>query len=251
MAVISDPVFYLLALPAVTALGLSKGGFAGIGMAATPLLAVHLPPLQAAAIMLPILICQDAISIWAFRRDWDRWNVAVLSAGAVIGLAVAWAFAAHVSDSAIRAGVGLIGLSFALNAWLRRAQRRTERPAVSSGVFWGAVSGFTSTLIQAGAPPFQMFVLPQRLPKMTLVGTMAIFFAGVNAMKVVPYVALGQFSTRTLATSAVLLPLAVATNFLGIWLVRIIPNDAFYRIAYWLVFGLSLVLLGQGAAAWI
>ena len=29
---ITDPVFYLLALPAVTVLGLGKGGFAGIGM---------------------------------------------------------------------------------------------------------------------------------------------------------------------------------------------------------------------------
>src|SRR5262249_44302723 len=98
-----------------------------------------------------------------------------------------------------------------------------------------------------GAPPFQMFVLPQRLPKMTLVGTMAIFFAGVNAMKLAPYLALGQFSTATLATSAVLLPVAVATNFLGIWLVRATPIALFYRLAYWLVFVLSLALFGQGA----
>jgi uncharacterized protein len=33
--VITDPLFYLLAIPAVTMLGLSKGGFAGLGMVAT------------------------------------------------------------------------------------------------------------------------------------------------------------------------------------------------------------------------
>ena len=247
--VITDPLFYLLALPAVTALGLGKGGFAGLGMAATPLLALAVPPLQAAAIMLPILICQDVISIWAYRRDWDAWNVKVLSVGAVIGLTIAWAFAAHVSDAAIRLCVGVIGIGFALNAWLGRGPRGKSHPAAAGGMFWGAVCGFTSTLIQAGAPPFQMFVLPQRLPKMTLVGTMAIFFAGVNAMKVAPYLALGQFSTKTLATSVVLLPVAVATNFLGIWLVRVTPVAMFYRIAYWLVFVLSVALFGQGAAA--
>jgi uncharacterized membrane protein YfcA len=248
-AVITDPMFYLLALPAVTALGLSKGGFAGIGMAATPLLALRVPPLQAAAIMLPILICQDVISIWAYRRDWDVWNVKVLSAGAVAGLVIAWAFAAHVSDAVVRLSVGAIGIGFALNAWFGRGPRATHHPGVGRGMFWGAVAGFTSTLIQAGAPPFQMFVLPQRLAKMTLVGTMAIFFAGVNAMKVAPYLALGQFSTESLATSAVLLPVAVATNFLGIWLVRVTPVALFYRLAYWLVFVLSVALFAMGVAA--
>ena len=258
---ITDPVFYLLAIPAVTVLGLGKGGFAGIGMVAAPLLSLHTPPLLAAAILLPILLCQDAISVWTYRHDWDAWNVKVLMAGAVVGLAAAWAFAAHVSDNAIRLTVGLIGIGFVLNAWLRiwlgiwlwawlgRKPAAAGRPGVIAGMFWGGLSAFTSTLIQAGAPPFQAFILPQRLAKMTLVGTTTIFFALVNVMKVGPYLALGQFSTATLATSLALLPLAVATNFLGIWLVRVTPTEVFYRVAYWLVLVLSLLLIWQGSAA--
>ena len=53
---ITDPLFYLLAIPAVTLLGLGKGGFAGLGMISTPLLALVVPPLEGAAILLPILI---------------------------------------------------------------------------------------------------------------------------------------------------------------------------------------------------
>jgi uncharacterized membrane protein YfcA len=64
MTLISDPIFYLAAIPAVTFLGMSKGGFAGVGLLATPLLALVLPPLQAAAILLPILILQDIISVY-------------------------------------------------------------------------------------------------------------------------------------------------------------------------------------------
>ena len=115
------------------------------------------------------------------------------------------------------------------------------------GVLWGALSAFTSTLIQVGAPPFQIHMLPQRLDKFTLVGTTVIFFTILNWMKVVPYFALGQFSARNLATSAILLPLAVATNFLGIWLVRITPTDRFYRIAYVLMLLIGVALLWQGA----
>ena len=53
---ITDPLFYLLAIPAVIMLGLSKGGFAGLGMVATPMLALVMPPLQGAAILLPLVV---------------------------------------------------------------------------------------------------------------------------------------------------------------------------------------------------
>ena len=56
MTIITDPLFYLVAIPAVVCLGLSKGGFTGIGMVATPLLALIMPPLEAAALLLPILL---------------------------------------------------------------------------------------------------------------------------------------------------------------------------------------------------
>jgi uncharacterized membrane protein YfcA len=68
-------------------------------------------------------------------------------------------------------------------------------------------------------------------------------------MKLVPYFALGQFSQRTLATSAVLLPFAVATNFLGLWLARRTPTELFYKIAYALMFVISLGLIWQGISA--
>lgn len=243
---ITDIVFYLLAFPAVIFLGLSKGGFAGAGIVATPLLALYIPPLQAAAILLPIMMCQDAISIWTYRKDWSAWNVKVLTAGAVIGVGIAWLVAAHVSDDFVRILVGLIGVSFVLNAWLRPPTTAQVKPTAARGVFWGAVTGFTSTMSQAGGPPFQVFVLPQRMAKMTLVGTNTMFFAAMNALKVVPYFALGQFSSEGLGTSALLLPLAIATNFFGIWLVRVTPTELFYRIAYWLVLAISLALLWQG-----
>ena len=93
-----------------------------------------------------------------------------------------------------------------------------------------------------------MHILPQRLDKLTLIGTTIIFFALVNVMKLVPYFALGQFSTRTLATSAVLLPFAIATNFLGLWLARRTPTEVFYRTAYVLMFFISLGLIWQGTS---
>lgn len=249
MALIADPLFYFAAIPAVIFLGLSKGGFSGIGMVSTPLLALILPPLEAAAILLPIILLQDALSVWVYRRAWDPWNLKVMIPGAVIGIGAAWLLAAYVSDAAIRLAVGLIALGFVGYALFRHwLPGEPARPRASHGVFWGALSGFTTTLIQIGAPPYYAFVLPQRLPKMIYVGTTVMFFAAANVMKVVPYFALGQFSGAGLATSVALIPLAVACNMLGIYLVRVTPEAMFYRITNVLVFLLGCELTRQGVA---
>lgn len=67
---ITESMFYVAAIPAVIFLGLAKGGFSGVGTAATPLLALYLPPLEAAALLLPILLSHDMISIYVYRREW-------------------------------------------------------------------------------------------------------------------------------------------------------------------------------------
>ena len=76
-----DPIFYFAAIPAVVLLGLSKGGFSGLSTLAMPLFALAISPVKAAAIILPILIVQDWVSVWAFRRDFDLRNLAILVAG--------------------------------------------------------------------------------------------------------------------------------------------------------------------------
>ena len=247
-AIIADPLFYVAAIPAVILLGLSKGGFAGLAAASTPLLALYLPPLEAAALILPVLIVQDLISVYVYRRDWDTSNLKILLPGAVLGMALAWLLASHISDNTVRLTIGVIGIAFVFNVWLKRAVIDPRRMGPAAGVFWGTVSGFTSFMTQSGGPPFQIYVLPQRLPKMMLVGTTTVFFAIVNALKIGPYFLLGQFSTANFATSMVLLPVAIAANFAGMWLVRHTPTGLFYRIAYALLLAISLALLWQGVS---
>jgi uncharacterized membrane protein YfcA len=245
--VFSDPVFLLTALGAVILIGLAKGGFSGLGMAATPLLALAMPPLQALAILLPILLVQDIVSVWWYRRDFDAWNLKVMIPGAVLGVCIAWALAYVVSDDVVRFAIGLIGVGFVLNVWFGQLPP-PGRPSALSGVVWGAGAGFTSAIASAGSPPYSVHILPQRMEKMKLVGTTTLFFAAVNVMKVAPYFALGQLNLENLLISATLLPLALATNFLGFWLVLRTPAGLFYRIAYVLVFLISAALTVQGAA---
>jgi uncharacterized protein len=245
---ISDPLFYVAAVIGVVFLGLAKGGFSGVGLIATPLIALTVPSVQAAAIVLPILLVQDVLTVWVYRRHWDAGNLKVLLPGSLIGIGAGWALAAYVPESYVRVALGLIACAFVLNVWFGAEQKVATRPSAASGVLWGALSGFTSMISHAGAPPFQMHVLPQRLDRRTLAATAAMFFAAVNAIKVVPFFMLGQFSADNLATSAVLFPFAILTNLAGIWLVRVTPAEWFYRITYFLVFLISLELMRGGIA---
>lgn len=246
--IITDPLFYAFAIPAVISLGLAKGGFSGAATASTPLLALYLPPLEAAALLLPILICQDAISVYVYWHEWSARNLKVLMPGAAIGMAFGWLFASHVSDDAIRMLIGGVALVFLASTWLGTRHAAPKKSSVPGGVFWGAVSGFTSFASQGGGPPYQVYTLPQQLPKMVFVGTTTIFFAAVNVMKIVPYFILAQFSEKNFSTSLALLPIAVLANFAGIWMVKNVPTAQFYRITCILLLILGLVLLWQGAS---
>src|SRR5262245_60465007 len=100
-------------------------------MVSTPLLALVVPPLEGAAILLPMLLLQDAISMWIYRRQWDAWNLKVMLPGAVVGVGAAWLFAAYVSEAYIELSVGIIGLIFVLYTWLRRPPLEQRRPTVT------------------------------------------------------------------------------------------------------------------------
>jgi uncharacterized protein len=245
--IINEPAFYAFAIPAVILLGLAKGGFSGVSSAATPLLALYMPPLEAAALLLPLLLCQDAISVRVYWSEWSGKNLKVLLPGAGLGVVLGWLFASHVSDDAIRILMGLTALAFVGSAWLRVGRVRERAGTVLGGLFWGTLSGFASFASQGGGPPFQVYTLPQHMPKMAFVGTGTIFFAAVNLMKIVPYLMLAQFSAKNFSTSLVLLPLAVLANFAGMWMVKSLPTMLFYRATYVVLLVLGCGLLWQGA----
>lgn len=252
---ITDPWFYAVAIPAVLIVGISKGGFAGgLGLLGVPMIALMISPLQAAGIMLPILIAMDMIGTWAYRKSFHRENLLILVPGAAIGILIGALTASLVTDAFVRLLVGTIAISFALNHWIGhwtgQHSTRTAQPVNrTKGGFWGAVGGFTSFVAHAGGPPFQVYMLPQKLDKRLYVGTSVMFFTSVNLIKLPPYALLGQLDAGNLATSAMLLPIAPLGILAGIRLLHVIPEKPFYRVAYVLLFLVGGKLTWDGAAA--
>lgn len=248
MELLSDPFTLAMAVLAVTVLGLAKGGLAGLGALATPLLALAIAPASAAALLLPVLLVQDVVSVWSYRRTWSGWVIAWMLPGALVGVGVASLFAATVPEDKVLLALGLITALFGLyRLWAERGGRIVAASNSPGwvGTLFGAACGFTSQIAHAGGPPFQMWVTPRKLPHETFVGTSSITFAAINWMKVPSYLALGSFNRALLEAAGLLIPLAIAATFAGVWLVRRMDNARFYTLVYLLMFALGLRLTWQ------
>jgi uncharacterized membrane protein YfcA len=247
--VIADPWFYAAAVPAILLIGIAKGGFgSGAGIFATPLMALTVPIPQAAAILLPILCVMDAVGLWAYRGRFTRVNLRMLLAGGVIGVALGTLTFRYFDESWIRVILGAMALGFVAQRYLVRGIDQAARPSAAKGFFWSAVSGLTSTIAHAGGPPLSFYLLPLRLDKAIMVGTSVVFFAVINAVKIVPYAWLGLFDARNLTTSLVLAPLAPVGIWVGVSLMNRIPEGPFYRICYALLVVVGAKLLWDGIA---
>jgi uncharacterized membrane protein YfcA len=243
---IDNPWFYAAAVPAVVLTGVAKGGFGGgIGSFAVPLIALIISPARAAAIMLPILMLMDAVGFYAYRGQWDRRIMRIILPAGLVGIVIGWITFRYLADHWIRILLGVISLAFVLDS-LRPRGPSAAPASDAKGRAWATVSGFTSFITHAGGPPLNFYLLRQHLEKGIFAGTTIVFFAVINASKVIPYLALGLFDATNLATSAVLAPAAAAGILIGILLRKRISRTVFFRIVYGFVFATGCKLLYDG-----
>jgi uncharacterized protein len=245
---ITDPFFYAIAIPVVLLSGISKTGIPGLfGGMAVPFLSLIIPPVQAAALMLPILCFIDLFGLRAFRGVYDRRNMPILLTGLALGIVVGMLVFTLVPRDLMRVLIGAIAVAFALNnifGWARNRPRATA--SWTRGVFWSSLSGLTSFVAHAGSAPVMAYLLPQRLERRVYVGTTVWFFFASNCAKIIPYAYLGQLDLTNLATAFVLLPIVPIGVKLGVVIQGKLDEKIFYRISYWALFAIGLKLLYDG-----
>ena len=230
---ITEPFFYLVAVPAVLLLGISKSGFgAGFGSLAVPLMALAVSVPQAAAILMPVLLVMDLLGLAAFRHDFDgkllRFLLPFGLLGTVIGTLSFKLLNAHVVEGL----VGLFTLVFLAQRLLFPPRPDSPLPPRWLGAILTTTSGFTSFIAHAGGPPVNAYTIPLRLSPLSFAATLAYFFFFINLSKWIPYAWLGLLDWRNFATSLVLLPLAPLGVWTGVRVARHIRPVLFYRLIY-------------------
>ncbi|MCF2906607.1 sulfite exporter TauE/SafE family protein [Octadecabacter sp. CECT 8868] len=239
--------FWALAVLAAFCIGLSKGGAPAFGTLAVPIMALSISPVAAAGLLLPVFLFSDIFGVWAYRNHihWGVVRIAVV--GLLVGTAVGWATAHVVPERLVRVLIGLIGFVFAL--YLLTSRNGEVDPKTinkKAGWFWTSIAGFTSFVSHAGAPPWQVWVLPLGLPKMVFAGTTAVAFAIMNMLKVIPYYMLGQLQFESLKVTLVLFVPAFIGVMAAYQLVRVISVRVFYAIVTWMLLAVSVKLIWDG-----
>lgn len=250
---ITDPWFYVVAVPAVLLFGISKGGFGGgLGTAAVPLMALVVSPLQAAAILLPILCVMDLVALWKFRGKWVGPELRTLLPASLIGILVGTLLFEYMSAAVVRLIVGVVAITFTLHYWInKRRANSADLPYYprSYAMLGGTVAGFTSFVAHAGGPPVSMYLLRRPLNRTAFAATAIVFFAVVNYVKLVPYAWLGQFDSANLATSAALVILAPIGVLIGAWLHKRVSDRLFFAFVYVLLFAVAMKLIFDGVVS--
>jgi uncharacterized protein len=247
-------LFWGLAALAALLVGAAKGGIPGIGVLSVPILALAVSPVVAAGLLLPIYIISDVYGLWLYRKNYDVWNIRIIVAAAAVGILIGWMTAQYNSDALTKLLVGGIGLWYAGDIFFK-ARRKIEivpRSAdIPRGFFWGSLAGFTSFVAHAGSTPFQMYILPQKLDKMTYAGTATVTFALINWMKLPPYWLLGQVNLGSLKTALILAPIALLGAWAGYYFTKSVPSIWFFRFVEIALFIVSLKLIYDGARAFM
>jgi uncharacterized protein len=230
---ITNPSFYLVAVPAVLLMGMSKSGFGvGFGSLAVPLMALAVPVPQAAAILLPLLLVMDMLGLAALVRQRDRALLRLLLPAGILGTALGAVLFGLLSAKVVAGIVGVLTLTFLAIRVLFPARADAPPPPRWLGFVLGTVSGFTSFVAHAGGPPIGFYVLPQKLAPITFAATMAVFFTAVNLAKWLPYAWLGLIDLTNMSTSLVLLPLAPVGVWVGVRCARHVSPQLFYRLVH-------------------
>jgi len=246
-------LFWVMAALATFLVGASKGGLPGVGLMGVPVLAQVVSPVYAAGLLLPLYVVSDWYGLWLYRKNYDAWNIKLITLAALIGIAIGWATAQYNNDALVKVIVGLMGLWYTADL-IWKYSRKVEvipKPAdVPRGIFWGSLTGFTSFVAHAGGTPYQMFVLPQKLDKMTYAGTATITFAFINMLKLPPYFLLDQINLASLERDLYLAPVALIGAWAGFRLTKLLPEKIFFRCVEIALFLLSIKLLWDGLATW-
>lgn len=239
---LSNPLFWILAVSGVVLTGISKSGFAGgAGVVAVPLLALVMPVPLAVFLMLPLLLAMDVKTIQYYYRHASRADLRRVIPAAIAGIVVGGLLLGRLPDDMLKLMLGLISIVFALWQQLAPVLGRMR----GAGWLWGGLSGLTSTLIHAGGPPINIYLIARQLPKLTWLATAGIFFGIMNAIKVVPYLMTGQWTIKTFVTSLLLLPVALFGTWLGRHIQGRIPDRQFMLCCRALLLASGVLLMAQ------
>ncbi len=232
---------------AVLTIGLSKGGLGGALPVALvlPMLSLVFDPREAVPLMVPFLVIADWFALRIYWGKWDMHQIRLMLPMGIVGVVMGGLLLSVISAVLLKVLIALfttIVIIYKLAA--DNLKSLTYTPQRWHGWLAGWASGLSSTLANTGGPPFTIYLLLQSLQPIAFIGTVTLFFAVVNFLKIPLFLQQGLLNIDTVVQLAWAIPLLP----LGVWLGRrsldLFDQRLFERLLLVLLIGSVLLLLG-------
>ncbi|HEY4789501.1 MAG TPA: sulfite exporter TauE/SafE family protein [Bacteroidales bacterium] len=230
---------------AAVLIGMGKTGFSGAGNLAIPLLAILFGGRPSTGIILPMLCLADIFGVVYYHRHADMKYIFKLLPWAFAGILIALFVGYKISDQTFKTIIGItVLLSVLLMFWQDYHKDTMKIPNTwwYSALF-GLIGGFVTMIGNAAGPIMAIFLQSMRLPKNNYIGTGAWFFLIVNYTKIpLQLVYWKNISRATLNFDLILIPAIAIGAFLGIKLIKLLPEKT-YRIIILISTSISALFL--------
>lgn len=225
--------------------GMSKTGLSGVGLMVVPILANAFGGRPSVGLLLPILIFADIFAVSWYNRHAQWKHILRLLPWAMGGILLATFVGKSISDSTFNrllAAMVIVGIVILIWRDIRSGKMKIpESRWFAAGL--GLLGGFATMIGNAAGPVMALYLLSMRLPKNIYIGTGAWFFFIVNLSKVPLHI--WSWKTITLESfvlDLLMIPAVAVGAFLGIWVVKLLPEKVF-RIIVIVTTLLSALLL--------
>jgi len=213
-------------------IGFAKGGFGGLGALLTPILALVLPVAQAVGVLLPMLMVGDVFAVYMYWKEWDLGLVKRMFPAGVAGAVAGTFLLLRLSPDSLRTVLGIFVLLVVAYRFLSdRIQAIQYRPKRWHAPAAGLLAGVASGMFNNGGPPFNSYLLLQKLKARPFIATSALFFALLNLLKVPGFLYTGVLDLPLLLS----LWWVILFIPLGIWVARMTLTRLSHSTFEWII----------------
>jgi uncharacterized protein len=220
--------------------GMSKTGIYGLGILVAPILAMVFGGKASAGLLLPMLSMADIFAVIYYNRHASWPHLWKLFPFAALGVLIAIWVGASIDDRTFKIIMAVFILG-GLPVMIWRESIKNVRPLTVnwlSGSLFGVTGGFSTMIGNAAGPVMSLYLLAMQLPKNVFIGTGAWFFLVINLFKIPFHIFVWNTITlHSISLNLMMWPVILTGGFLGIWLVRIIPEAPFR----WLIIAMTAV----------
>ena len=241
-----EPLQLGVLIVAAMLIGVNKTAIPGLGVLPVVMLTLVFETRLSTGVQLGMLALADLIAVAYYRKHGD-WKILLrLLPWALVGIAAGSLILRSIpaGGPGMKRMIGGIVLALMI---LNIVRKRLAPEKIPSGIGWsgfyGILLGSTTQLANAAGPISSIYFLAMKLPKEKYLGCCAWFFLILNWLKLPIFALEGRVTWASLQLDLCMIPFLILGGFLGIVLLKKMPQKIFEAVVQLLVLVASIRLL--------